>query len=52
MTITSIIGTMIWGSSSRGVSEMAISPSRIVAMISSGVSLELMNMAASLVAPP
>ena len=42
-TSTSIIGTLICGSSSRGRSNVAAAPSRIEVMTSSGVSLESMN---------
>ena len=42
-TSTSIIGTLICGSSSRGRSKVAAVPSRIEVMMSSGVSLESMN---------
>ena len=42
-TSTSIIGTLICGSSSRGRSSVAAAPSRIEVMTSSGVSFESMN---------
>ena len=42
-TSTSIIGTLICGSSSRGRSNVAAAPSRIEVRTSSGVSLESMN---------
>ncbi len=45
-TSTSIIGTLICGSSSRGSSNVAAAPRRIEVMTSSGVSLELMNVRA------
>ena len=42
-TSTSIIGTLICGSSSRGRSRVAAAPRRIEVMTSSGVSFEPMN---------
>jgi hypothetical protein len=42
-TITSTIGTLICGSSSRGSSTTAAAPSKTDAMTTSGVSLESMN---------
>jgi len=51
-TVTSIIGTLICGSSSRGSRSTANTPSRIEAMIAIGVSFESMNCAASRPANP
>ena len=45
-TITSTMGTLICGSSSRGSSTMAAPPNRTAAMMMSGVSLESMKDAA------
>ena len=46
-TKMSIMGTMIWGSSSRGSLTRAKTPRRIEATTKSGVSFELTNAAAS-----
>ena len=51
-TMTSIIGTLICGSSSRGSSTTAAAPSRTEAMTSSGVSFESMKATAMRPAMP
>jgi hypothetical protein len=51
-TITSTIGTLICGSSSRGSSTIAAAPSKTDAMTTSGVSFESMNAAAMRPAMP
>ena len=51
-TITSTIGTLICGSSSRGNNTMAAVPNKMAAMMSSGVSLESMKAAATRPAMP
>ena len=51
-TMTSTIGTLICGSSSRGSSTIAAAPSSTEAMMISGVSLESMNAAAMRPATP
>ena len=51
-TITSIIGTLIWGSSSRGNITTANAPSSTDATTISGVSLELMKVRATRPAMP
>ncbi len=48
-TITSIIGTTIWGSSSLGVKKTAKAPRRRLAIMASGVSFESMKASVSLV---